>query len=351
MIQYLKEKQSLTKEKTPEDFYGSCCDAWDEEYYLQVLKEDSVHWNTSTPYDDVGKTMLHDCRRLIFPVLNEIFGTDYTGTEEIRFLGEEYQMNRTDGATEKRTNDSYIEVKTAEGWIRYHLEFQSYLDNTMVIRMVEYDFEIALDESMLEDDQLVLKIPRSAILYIQHTKKTPDEMKIKIIMPEETGSYRIPVMKIQNYTLEDFFEKKLLLLLPFYIFRFRSRFPKFEDNKYEREKLKDAFVHIRERLEKLCEAGELTMYEKYTIQNMTNKVIDNLAKNFKKIREEVVESMGGKVLDHDAKNFVNQGYKNGYEEGVKAAIEIVQLIREGILSLSDGAGRLGMNEQELARYM
>ena len=64
MIQYLNEKRNLTKEKMPEIFYESCCNAWDTKHYLQMLMEDSVHWNTSTPYDDVGKTMLHDCRRI-----------------------------------------------------------------------------------------------------------------------------------------------------------------------------------------------------------------------------------------------------------------------------------------------
>lgn len=34
---------------------------------------------TSTPYDDVFKTLLNDCTKLIIPVINEIFGEHYTG--------------------------------------------------------------------------------------------------------------------------------------------------------------------------------------------------------------------------------------------------------------------------------
>lgn len=78
-----------------------------------MVQEDGVRWGTSTPYDDVGKTMLHDCRRWIFPLLN----------------------------------DSYFEVKTTDGSRKYHIEFQTYLDNTLVIRMFEYDIKIAIDES------------------------------------------------------------------------------------------------------------------------------------------------------------------------------------------------------------
>ena len=38
---------------------------------------------TSTPYDDVFKTLLNDCTKLIIPVINEIFGEHYTGNEPI----------------------------------------------------------------------------------------------------------------------------------------------------------------------------------------------------------------------------------------------------------------------------
>lgn len=36
-----------------------------------------------TPYDDVYRTMLQECKALIIPVINEIFKTDYSGKEKI----------------------------------------------------------------------------------------------------------------------------------------------------------------------------------------------------------------------------------------------------------------------------
>lgn len=36
-------------------------------------------------YDGAFRTILNDCRQLIIPVINEIFGETYTGGEEIRF--------------------------------------------------------------------------------------------------------------------------------------------------------------------------------------------------------------------------------------------------------------------------
>ncbi len=37
-------------------------------------------------YDGAFRTILNDCRKLIIPVINEIFGEAYTGEEEIRFF-------------------------------------------------------------------------------------------------------------------------------------------------------------------------------------------------------------------------------------------------------------------------
>ena len=37
---------------------------------------------SSTPYDDVFRTLLTDCTELMIPVVNEIFHTNYTGNEK-----------------------------------------------------------------------------------------------------------------------------------------------------------------------------------------------------------------------------------------------------------------------------
>ena len=38
---------------------------------------------TSTPYDDVFRTLLNDCSSLIIPVINTVFQENYTGDEEV----------------------------------------------------------------------------------------------------------------------------------------------------------------------------------------------------------------------------------------------------------------------------
>ena len=37
-------------------------------------------------YDGAFRTILNDCRKLVIPVINEIFGESYTGDEKIEFF-------------------------------------------------------------------------------------------------------------------------------------------------------------------------------------------------------------------------------------------------------------------------
>ena len=52
---------------------------------------------TSTPYDDVFRTLLNDCSGLIIPVINEVFGETYSGEEEIVFSVNEHFLNQQGG--------------------------------------------------------------------------------------------------------------------------------------------------------------------------------------------------------------------------------------------------------------
>lgn len=37
-------------------------------------------------YDGVFRTILNDCRKLVIPIINEIFGETYTGEEEVSHM-------------------------------------------------------------------------------------------------------------------------------------------------------------------------------------------------------------------------------------------------------------------------
>ena len=153
---------------------------------------------TSTPYDDVFRTLLTDCSELFLPVLNESFGEHYTGKERIEFSPNEHFLWQQDGDAIERITDSCFVVISEDGTSpkKYHAELQSTEDSRMLIRIFEYDAQIALDGGEVKDDVLTVEFPHSAVLYLRSTGKTPDEMTIRMVAPDGGElSYKIPVMK------------------------------------------------------------------------------------------------------------------------------------------------------------
>lgn len=119
---------------------------------------------TSTPYDDVFRTLLNDCSSLIIPVINEVFSESYSGDEKITFSPNEHFLNRQGGYEEERITDSSFKIQGKETK-KYHLECQSSNDNSMLVRFFEYDTQIALDEGELKENVLTVTFPHSAILF------------------------------------------------------------------------------------------------------------------------------------------------------------------------------------------
>ncbi len=105
--------------------------------------------NVNTPYDDVFRTLLNDCTELIIPVVNEIFGENYNGNEPIVFFQNEHFLNQQDGNTNEKITDTYFEI---QGIVckKYHIECQSTTDGSMLVRLFEYDSQIALDDAVMD---------------------------------------------------------------------------------------------------------------------------------------------------------------------------------------------------------
>ena len=91
-----------------------------------------------TPYDDVFRTLLNDCRSLIIPVINEIFGCTYTGNEQVVLAPDIHFLNQQDGREEKRITDSSFRIVDVWGEKKFLCECQSAADNSMLVRIFEY---------------------------------------------------------------------------------------------------------------------------------------------------------------------------------------------------------------------
>lgn len=278
--------------------------------------------NTNTPYDDVFRTLLNDCPGLIIPVINEVFQEHYGKDARILLLQNEHFIKQPDGAEQERITDSYFMIQERKTK-KYHIECQSTSDNSMLIRMFEYDSQIALEQGTVENNTLILRFPYSSILFLRHNEKTPNAMTVQMITPGGSVCYPIPVLKVQAYTLDEIFEKNLLFLIPFYIFSYEKHFKDIENNECKLSALQLEYKSILKRLETLCQNGLINAYTKYTILNMSKKVLEHITAKYQKIKKEVGSIMGGKILQYEAKTIRNEGIQTGIQTGIQQKLTCV----------------------------
>ena len=274
---------------------------------------------TSTPYDDVFRTLLSDCSPLIIPVINEIFGEHYSGREKITFSPNEHFLKQQDGNEEKRITDTSFRIEGKETK-KYHLECQSSTDNSMLVRFFEYDTQIALDGGEIKGIIHTVTLPHSAVLFLRHHASTPDSLKIRMVTPGGTVEYDIHVIKSQQYTLEKIFEKNLLFLIPFYIFSHEAQFEEYEKDKAKLKLLQAEYEGIKNKLEELSATETISEYTRCTIMDMSNKVLEHIALKYNSVKEGVKAVMGGKVLEYEAKAIKREGIEQGIEQGIVQGI-------------------------------
>lgn len=131
-------------------------------------------------------------------------------------------------------------------------------------------------------------------------------------------------MKAQKYTIDEIFEKRLLLLIPFYIFSHEDRFEEYEKDETKLKVLKKEYEQIKNRLEEFQNQKIISEYTRCTIIDMSNKVLEHIAKKYDSVRKGVKDVMGGKVLEYEAKAIKNEGIEEGIEKGIRGTVSILK---------------------------
>jgi hypothetical protein len=273
--------------------------------------------------------LLHNCTPLIIPVVNDAFHENYSGKEDVAIRNSEHYINTTTGEVKKRISDASFVITDSMGKDKtYHIECESRPDKTILMRLFEYDSQIALDmldEKEIKDDFITLKFPHTAMIALRHTEKTPDSMTIRVEVPGDYAEYKVPVVKIQNYSLEEMFEKKLFFYLPFYIFNYEDDVKLKKDDegnidftaldKEKLDKIIKKYKIIKQKLEWAQIKGQIDDFQKISVVERINSVMAALTEDNYYLLEGVKKYMGGRILESEANNIRNEGINIGLDRG------------------------------------
>ncbi len=184
---------------------------------------------------------------------------------------------------------------------------------------------------------MTVTFPNTAVLYLRTYKKTPDKMKYVIVTPGGTVQYDVPIMKVQAYTLDDIFEKGLLILIPFYIFSHEKSFPEYNSNEQKLEELKAEYQKILEKLDELEEQGIIGAFDKRTIIELSSDVIKEIAQKYENVQKGVGDIMGGALIETSARRLKKEANK-------KMALRLLKLEK---LTIEEIAECLDLNMEEV----
>ena len=277
---------------------------------------DSKHPGLSTPYDDAFKSIVKKCPRLAVPLINEMFfrtglsDEEYSGSEKLVLLDKELpSLDSPDREMDLRLKIFGQVEKT------YHLECQSSPDGTIVLRLVRYNMLSALEEADYTQSTIRVQMDDSGLLFLRSTKNTPSVMTVELCVPQNQSiSYRIPVIKMQDYSLDTILTRRLFILLPFLFFNHEKQLSQMKNHQDIHREIQELYDSILSRLQSQAESGDLSSFEASTLYDALKIVLDALAKKNQAV-EEVVEIMGGKILEFSADKYYYAGKADGKAEG------------------------------------
>ena len=260
--------------------------------------------DSSNIYDSVFKAMVHKTPKLLIPFINEVFGRRYEIDAPIMQFNEEHE-----GPLGTRISDSVFRIED----MVYHLECQSTHDASMVVRVVEYDFSIALQEALEQGAPYRMKFPSSCVLLLRHASKTPDYLEME--MPDsESFRHHTKIYKTQLVSEEEIFRRRLLILLPFYLMRYEKELSGLDAESDAAAALIREYREIRMRLADLTLLqGDELLYRQIT--ELIIRASDHLLAANEPLNRKVRPAMGGEVLElMDDK--IERSRREGIQEGI-----------------------------------
>ena len=175
--------------------------------------------------DEILKYLFSTSNKVLLKLLNAIFEEDFKENEVNLTVSNNEFIEDTLGVIR---GDMFFDIlKRDNNKISYHLEFQTKNDNTMVIRMFEYGFKKAKENSNIDNSMRTLYFPKQKVIFFEENKNIKNQLKLKIIFPDEKAIiYTVDVMKYWEYSDEQLREKKMYPLIPLQLFKLRKELEK-----------------------------------------------------------------------------------------------------------------------------
>ena len=227
------------------------------------------------------------------------------------------------------------------------IEAQIEDDETIALRAFQYGFAHARQtKSISEDESLItLIMPEARIIYWETSRKTPDKVILRLVFPDRSlHDYEIETFKMLDQSLETLEQRKMALLLPFTLLKFRKEVKKRSTTKEKRQQLAEQMKELLLALERIIERdrtqGLLSSADAGMILERIAQMHGELYKPYPEFEEanmqleERLKSRWKEYLDEREKLGKQEGKREGKQEGErKMRNQVLELITKEHLTI------------------
>ena len=275
-------------------------------------------------YDSVFWTSVSKMTSYFIPLVNEAFGEHFTDKAEVT-LRPMKQVTRLPGAQLKQSEvDSLATLSERTVTKNYHFEMEAWGNGGFAIRIAEYAAGYAYASVVKTEHGAKMTIPFSAVIFLRSKGTPPDKLLIEIDFPGGKASYEAPVLNMKDYSISELFEKRLLLLLPFYGFTYADDFERM--NTQGAGELTASLDEINDRLTGMVQSGEIDETQKSHLIDWTKEVLDKLTVGYRNISKEVNEAMGGYIIRTRTDEILDEGERRGVAKGRAEGIDLMNYL-------------------------
>ena len=232
-------------------------------------------------YDKAFKRIITLSEKTVINLINGLFDTDYPTDSKITYNWTEHE----DKDLKRTLADSIL---TINGRDSYHIEAQMTEDEEIVFRFIEYGFGHAFKNRTFIDGGERMIFPRPCILYLDEGKKdkVPDEY-ILIMEFENQGEfeYKVPLVKLQNMTVAELNEKKLIALLPFKLLKLRKKIENLRTEENMKELQALVIDDIINSIDTNVEAGNISSTEAFDLKALTTLLYMKIYSKYKELED------------------------------------------------------------------
>ncbi|MDD3360722.1 MAG: hypothetical protein PHW34_03525 [Hespellia sp.] len=224
-------------------------------------------------YDRIFKRIFTLSNLAIINLINALFGANHSPDSKITYLNKEFVGRNLD----KRFADILIEING----IAYHLEAQMTKAKNIVVRVFEYSFLYAMENS---EENEVLKFPEPIVIYLDTATDIPKTSTL-ILNFGTQGSfeYKVKNFVYQEHEVRELNQKKMVILIPFQLLKLRKLVKKKPtEETWERLQkliLNDIIGSIKANLE----VGNITVDDATELKELTLELYEHLYQHYEEL--------------------------------------------------------------------